>query len=167
MPSFWDKVPPIPSSAELEELHLARKWSLSNNNRIKPCLGAVQTLFLTVVWGLKLLSAKMQQYGANTGTHRSPPMPPQEAETDTFSDEEESAPVDAQPISSYPLALAASKRAGRLFASPFLNNDRSVFADSPFSLNQTPKSRESSFFDDAPPSTTPRPSIIVEEPSIV
>ena len=106
MPSFWESIPPLPPADELER---ARKWSVSNNNRIKPCIGVVQTLFLTVVWSLKLLSAKMQQYAADSGTDRTPPMAPQEPEPDTTFYDESSAPVDAQPIARETSYFAADK----------------------------------------------------------
>jgi len=70
--SFWDRVPALPPADDLER---DRRWSVSNNKRMKPCVGLVQMLFLTVVWSLNLLSVKMQQYAANS--------PPATAEPDT------------------------------------------------------------------------------------
>lgn len=193
MPSFWESIPPLPPADDLER---DRRWSVSNNNRNTPCIGVVQTLFLTVVWSFKLLSAKMQQYAADSGTDRTPPMAPQEPKHDTAFYEESSAPVDAQPIA-YSLAHAASRRAGRLNTSRFLSMTGTVFDDSPFSLNQSLVSRESSFFaatssgsraTSSPPVfeqplaaaetveeqrtrsssiSTPRPSVVTEQPSIV
>jgi len=186
------------SRAPVDDLERARMQSASRNNGLfKPCIGAAATLYLTFVWSFKLLSSKVEEY-VNTSTDSSPPMAPQETEPETRSDEESSAPVDAQPIPyfHYPLAHAASKRAGRLLASRFLTNEtRFVFDDSPFSLNPTPKSRESSFFNapslgsraTSPPVSrqppaaaetveerirsssisTPRPAVMIVEPSIV